>query len=77
MKSLFSLTSKTFLSSEIRSVCRPFQRQIADFNATLSSLVEMIGTAREEWETDQSSGWSSVTISCVSRSRLIKRGMFL
>ena len=35
----------------------------------------MIGTAREEWETEQSSGWSSVTI--LSRNRLIKRGMFL
>ena len=38
-------------------IFRLFQRQIADFNATLSNLVEMIGTARDEWETDQSSGW--------------------
>ncbi|CAB3983744.1 mediator of RNA polymerase II transcription subunit 8-like [Paramuricea clavata] len=37
------------------------QRQIADFNATLSNLVEMIGTARDEWETDQSSASKSST----------------
>ncbi|XP_028403882.1 mediator of RNA polymerase II transcription subunit 8-like [Dendronephthya gigantea] len=35
------------------------QRQIADFNATLSSLVEMISAARDDWETDQSSASKS------------------
>ena len=63
------LSPKSSFSSNVKSVRRSFQRQIADFNATLSSLIETIGTAREEWETDQSSGWSAVTISCLTGNR--------
>lgn len=37
------------------------QRQIANLNSTLSRLIELIGTAREDWETDQASGSKSST----------------
>ena len=63
------LVPKSSFSSDVKSVRRSFQRQIADFNATLSSLIETIGAAREEWETEQSSGWSPVTISCLTGNR--------
>ena len=33
-----------------------FQRQISDFNAMLSHVLDMIGTMRDEWDADQVSG---------------------